>query len=143
MSTDQNKAIVYRLYEEINKGNIAIFDELTTPDGVEHAQRPPGFAAGREGTKQLFMMLRSAFPDFSIKVEDTVSEGDKVVNRVTLRGTHKGAFMGVPPTGKHVTWGAIDIVRFANGKAIEHWGLIDNLGVMQQLGVVPPPRNGS
>lgn len=92
----------------------------------------------REGFKQFIKMVRDAFPDFHDTVEDLIAENDKVVLRVTCTGTHKGEFMGVPPTGKQVTVSAIAIYRFAGGKAVEHWNVTDRLSLMQQLGVIPP-----
>ena len=84
-------------------------------------------------------LLRSAFPDFKATIDDLVAEGDKVVIRQTWTGTHKGEFMGVPPTGKSVSFGVIDILRIAGGKVVEHWGLMDSMSLMQQLGASPTP----
>lgn len=84
-------------------------------------------------------MIRAAFPDLHVTVEDMVAEGDKVVARVTMSGTHKGEFMGIAPTGKQITVGIIEILRIAGGKVVEHWNVVDSLGMMQQLGAVPAP----
>ena len=84
-------------------------------------------------------MFRSAFPDFKVTIDDMIAEGDKVVVRGTWSGTHKGEFMGIPATGKSVSFGVIDTVRIAGGKMVEHWGLMDNFRLMQQLGVIPAP----
>ena len=129
MSTEQNKA-VRRLEEVFNRGNISLVDELFAPDFVEHEELPPGIPPGREAVKQLTTMFRSAFPDFKATIDDIVAEGDKVVIRQTWSGTHKGEFMGVPPTGKSVSFGVIDIVRIAGGKLVEHWGQMDMMGMM-------------
>ena len=140
MSTEQNKALFRRMVEEIfNRGNMSLADEFIAPDFVEHEELPPGIPPGREGVKQLTAMLRSAFPDFKATIDDMIAEGDKVVVRMTWRGTHKGEFMGIPPTGKSVSFGVIDIVRFAGDKFAEHWGLMDSTSMMQQLGAVPAP----
>ena len=140
MSTKENKAIVRRWYEEgFTKGNLAAVDELIATDFVDHNQPAPGLAGGLEGTKEVITMMRTAFPDFRITVEDMVAEGDKVVARVTARATHKGEFMGIAPTGKQAAIEVIDIVRIAGGKMVERWGIFDQLGLMQKLGVVPPP----
>ena len=142
MSTEQNKAIVRQMVEEIfNRGNMSRADEFLAPDFVEREELPPGIPRDREGVKQLTAMMRSAFPDFKATIDDIVAEGDKVVIRQTWSGTHKGEFMGVPPTGKSVSFGVIDILRIAGGKCVEHWGQMDNMGLMQQLGVIPagPP----
>jgi predicted ester cyclase len=88
-------------------------------------------------------MFLTAFPDLHFTVEDMIAEGDKVVARITMSGTQQGAFMGIPPTGKHVAFTAIDINRIAGGKSVEHWWEMDALGLMQQLGVVPAPGQTS
>ena len=139
MSTEENKAIMRRFYEEIGKGNLAAMGELVAADLVDHTPFVPGQAQGRQGTLELFTMIRAAFPDLRITVEDIVAEGDKVVSRGTFSGTHKGEFMGIAPTGKQITVGLIEIVRIVAGKMVEHWNVVDNLGMMRQLGVVPPP----
>jgi steroid delta-isomerase-like uncharacterized protein len=138
MTTEQNKATFRRMVEEVfNKGNIGLVDELLTPDFVEREGLPPGFPDGREGVKQLTLMLRSAFPDFKATIEDMLADGDKVVVRMTWTGTQKGEFMGIPATGKRVSFGVIDIVRFSGSKFAEHWGLMDRSSLMEQLGAVP------
>ena len=138
MSTEQNKAIVRQMVEEIfNQGNMSRLDEFMAPDFVEHEELPPGM-----DVKQMTMMLRSAFPDFKATIDDLIAEGDKVVIRQTWSGTQKGEFMGVPPTGKSVSFGVIDIIRVAGGKFVEHWGQMDSMGLMQQLGAIPGPGQG-
>jgi predicted ester cyclase len=140
MSTEQNKTLLLRLLEEVfNRGNISLVDELFAPDFVEHEELPPGIPPGREAVKQLSSMFRSAFPDFKVTIDDITAEGDKVVVRGIWSGTHKGEFMGIAPTGKSASFGVIDIVRIAGGKVVEHWGQMDNLRMMQQLGVIPTP----
>ena len=145
MSTEQNKALVRQMVEEIfNRGNMSRAGEFLAPDFVEHEVLPPGIPRDREGVKQLTTMLRSAFPDFKATIDDIVAEGDKVVIRQTWSGTHKGEFMGIPPTGKSVSFGVIDIIRIAGGKFVEHWGQMDSMGMMQQLGAIPTPgQSGS
>jgi len=140
MSTEQNKALVRQLVEEFfNRGNTGLADTLLAPDFVEREELPPGIPRDREGVKQLAALFRSAFPDFNVTIDDLVAEGDKVVLRATWSGTQKGEFMGVPPTGKRVSFGVIDILRIADGKFVEHWGQMDSMGMMQQLGAVPAP----
>ena len=140
MSTEQNKTNFKRLYDEVfNQGNLEVAEELIAPNVIEH-QRQPGItpdAAGPELVKQIARFFRSAFPDLYISVNDLVAEGDRVVARVTISGTHQGEMMGIPPTGKRVEIGSIDIIRFEAGKAVEHWGETDVMAMMQQLGVVP------
>jgi steroid delta-isomerase-like uncharacterized protein len=141
--TEDNKALNRRFVEEvINQGNTDAIDELIDPGVVDHAA-PPGFPTGREGAKQFAAMMRSAFPDLHLTIEDMISEGDKVVMRSTWSGTHEGEFMGIPATGRRVTVSAIDISRVADGKMVEHWEQSDALGLMQQLGAVPPPEQTS
>jgi steroid delta-isomerase-like uncharacterized protein len=140
MSTEQNKAMARQMIEDVfNRGDMSRFDEYLAPDFVEREELPPGLPGGREGVIQLTAILRSAFPDFKATIDDLVAEGDKVVIRQTWRGTHKGEFMGVPPTGKSVSFGVIDILRIAGGKVVEHWGLMDSMSLMQQLGAGPMP----
>jgi predicted ester cyclase len=128
--------------EVFNRGNISLVDELFAPDFVEHEELPPGIPPGREAVKQLPTMFRSAFPDFKVTIDDVIAEGDKVVVRSTWSGTHKGEFMGISPTGKSVSFGVFDTIRIAGGKFVEHWGQMDTIGMMQQLGVIPAPGEG-
>ena len=139
MSTEANKTSVRRFYDEVfNKKNRAAIDEFIDPNHIDHAA-PPGTPGGLAGAKQTIGMYLTAFPDLHFTVEDMIAEGDKLVARLTVRGTQQGAFMGIPPTGKHVTVTAIDISRMAGGKSVEHWIEMDTLGMMQQLGVIPAP----
>jgi steroid delta-isomerase-like uncharacterized protein len=126
-----------RTYELINAGDIAGFGDLVADDFIEH-QGGPGFPATKEGTLDFFRALLGAFPDMSMSVEDLVADRDKTVARVTVAGTHRGSFMGIPPTGASVDMQLIDIMRFDEaGRVCEHWGVADMLSLMQQLGVVP------
>jgi predicted ester cyclase len=135
MSTEDNKALVRRLYAEVmGKGNMTEADELLSTQYVEHLPAP---TPGREGLKQLVMMVRSAFPDIHNTVEDAVAEGDRVAVRIGVRGTHQDAFLGIPPSGKAVEWGEIHIYRVVGGKIVEHWGEADQFGLLQQIGAIP------
>ena len=139
MSTEVNKASMRRFYDEVfNKKNRAAIDEFIDPTQVDHAA-PPGTPGGLEGAKHTVTMYLTAFPDLHFTVEDLIAEGDKVVARLTTRGTQQGAFMGIPPTGKQVTVTAIDINRIVGGKSVEHWLNMDTQGLLQQLGVIPAP----
>jgi steroid delta-isomerase-like uncharacterized protein len=139
MSTEANKAAYRRLIEEVfNRGNLAVVDELVAADAVDHSGMP-GRPEGAEGVKWAARMFRTAFPDLHFTVEDQVAEDDRLVNRFTVRGTHRGEFMGIPPTGRQVTVGGIDLIRVRDGRAVEHWVHMDMLGLMQQLGVIPAP----
>ena len=138
--TEQNKTSFKRLYEEVfNQGNFDVADELIGANVIEHQQQPcvAPDAAGPELVKQIARFFRSAFPDLNIAVEDLIAEGDRVAARVTIMGTHQGELMGIPPTGKRVEVSSMDIIRFEDGKAAEHWGETDIMSMMQQLGVVP------
>lgn len=128
-------------YERINAGDIAGFGDLVADDFVEH-QGGPGLPPTKEGTLEFFRILRATFPDMRMDVEDVIAGKDKTVARVKITGTHKGEFMGVPPTGTSVDVQLIDIMRFNGaGLVCEHWGVADMLSLMQQLGAVPagPP----
>ena len=139
MSPEEMKAIGRRLVEEaINKGNMAALDEALAPNFVDHSA-PPGAPAGLEGLKMFLTGLRAAFPDLHYHIEDEIAEGDMVVQRVTGHGTMKGEFQGMPPTGKHAMWSEIHITRMKDGKAAEHWANVDQMGMMQQLGLAPTP----
>jgi predicted ester cyclase len=140
MSTEKNKELFRRFNEDFfNKGNMSLADGLLAPDFVEREELPPGISRDRQGVKQVATMLRSAFPDFTSTIDDIIAEGDKLVVRATWRGTHKGEFMGISPIGKRVSFGVIDIIRFAGGKFAEHWGQMDSMSLMQQLGAIPAP----
>jgi steroid delta-isomerase-like uncharacterized protein len=124
-------------YELVNADETDQFVELLAPDFVEH-EAMPGMAPGREGTRQLFTMMRAAFPDMRWDPEDVLADGDKAVARTRFTGTNSGEFMGMPATGKSVSVQAIDIVRFGDdGLGHEHWGVFDMMGLMAQLGLAP------
>ena len=143
MATEQDRTNFRRIPEEIfNQGKLELIGEVFAPDYVEHVPLPPGVPSGAEGFKQFIMALRAAFPDFHYTIEDQLAEGDKHVGRITAHGTHQGEFMGIPPTGKTVSWGEIHIGRMVNGKLVEHWANQDQLGMLQQLGVIPTLGQG-
>ncbi|MEE8472851.1 MAG: ester cyclase [Dehalococcoidia bacterium] len=142
MSVEENKTIERRFMEEVwTKGNLAAVDELVATNYVDHTPMPD-VSPDLQGVKQFATVVRAAFPDWNPTIEDIIAEGDKVVVRFTGRGTHKGEFMGIPPTGKQLTMMAIAIHRIAGGKIVENWLQADMLGMMQQLGVVPTPGQG-
>ncbi len=138
MSTEENKNIMARTTEEIfNKGNLDVVDETHDKDFVGHTSSDE--MKGPESVKQFASQYRNAFPDLKITNEDMIAEGDMVVSRQTVTGTHKGEFQGIAPTGKKITVTSILIVRIVNGKIVETWMNMDSLGFMQQLGIIPPP----
>jgi len=134
---EQNKATMKKFYNEgINKGNLDLIDELVADNFVEH-EAIPGMSQGKQAVKDWFVMFRKGFPDLKFTVNDMVAEGDKVWTYITISGTNSGPFMDMDATGKKIETKGIDIVRFENGKAVEHWGVTDNTTMMQQLGMMP------
>jgi steroid delta-isomerase-like uncharacterized protein len=135
--SDTPSSIVRRFVEEYQTGaDERAFAELMHPDVVDHS-RPPGIAEGAEGVRQQFDGFRAAFPDFRATILDQIAEGDRVVTRKVFHGTHLGELQGIPATGREVEIHVIDIVRVADGRIVEHWNVVDRLGLMQQLGAVP------
>ncbi len=139
MTTAQNKALVREFVDLINAQDLNTALTLFSPNFVDHTPPAGGFPPGLEGVYAFFTMQFAAFPDARITSQDMIAEGDKVVHRMSGEGTHQGEFMGVPPTGRRITWSFIDIWRIADGQLAEHWVEADIMGVMQQLGVLPPP----
>jgi steroid delta-isomerase-like uncharacterized protein len=136
--TERNKANFQRLYDEVMNGHdVEAADGLITPDRPDHdATFPPEFTRDREGFKKLFGMLIAAFPDLEFTTEFMVAEGDMVGAFASVHGTHRGEFMGIPPTGKSFTISNADFCRFTDdGLIAEHWGLVDIASMMRQLGV--------
>lgn len=135
--SEQNKILDRRFFEEAwNRGNYDVIDELVASDFIGHSP-PNDDIPGAEGLKQYISTLREAFPDVRLTVEDQIAEGDRVVTRWTARGTHRGEFQGIPPTGKRAQVTGVTISRVANGKFVEGWTNWDTLGLLQQLGAVP------
>jgi steroid delta-isomerase-like uncharacterized protein len=138
MSTEDNKAIVRLQHEEVwNKGNLAIVDEIYAPDFVCHFVVGPKWR-GREDVRQQVSEHRASFPDWNEQIEDIIAEGDRVVTRFTSRGTHKGEFQGIAPTGNKVTIAEVAIYRIADGKIAEQWGFPDAMDLIRQVGAGPP-----
>jgi predicted ester cyclase len=139
MSTEDNKAAIRRLFDGLNQKDMAVVDELCTPDFVLHdpgSPLPTGGVRSREAYKQFLSGFLAALPgDFT--TDDMIAEGDKVVARWTYRGTHQGQWRGLSPTGNAVTFTATSTYRFVEGKLAESWQNVDNLGVLRQLGLLP------
>jgi len=133
-----NETTMRRMYELLSAGDVEAFGELLTADFVEH-EETPGLEPTKDGVLQFFRMYLAAFPDLRMEVEELLPSGDKVVCRGRGTGTHTGEpFMGLPPSGRSVNVELIDVIRFdGDGRAREHWGLMDALGMMQQLGAIP------
>ena len=139
MSTERNKLILRRFFEEIfNQGNLALADEIVAAGYVNH-DPAPGETPGLEGLKGFVTSLRTSFPDLHYTIDDQVAEGGKVVTRWTCLGTHKATFAGIPATGKQASVQAISIHRVMDGKIQESWLKWDTLDYMHQLGVIPAP----
>lgn len=137
MSAEENTALIRRWMEEcFNPARFDRMEEFFAPDFVNHDRAAPQ-VGDLESLKQLFKMQFAGFPDLHATIEELVAEGDKVVKRTTVRGTHTGEFAGIPPTGKQMTLMTISIYRCSAGKIREIWWGYDNLSVLQQLGVVP------
>ena len=135
--SEANKALFRRFVQEvINEKNTDKMELLLGEPWLDH-NLPPGAAPGVEGMKQMMGEFFAAFPDLNVTIDQLIAEGDIVVGRMTNTGTHQGDLMGIAPTGKRVTFSEIHMVRIENGKAVEHWGNSDDLGMMQQLGVIP------
>ncbi|MBI5565218.1 MAG: ester cyclase [Chloroflexi bacterium] len=139
MSTESNKAAARRFHELFNANQLdPIRDELFTAESVIHFPGQPPMNI--EAFKQVGIMFRAGFPDLNSKVVDQIAEGDKVVTRIVSTGTHTGDFQGIPATGKPIRVEGIIIERFANGRIVERWDQFDQLGMLQQLGVIPMPQ---
>ena len=131
------KTLVLRWYEElVNEGKTAVADEIFAPDHVEHAPTLPWFGSGPAQQKELVVALRLAFPDVDVSVEDVVAEGDRVAVRWLLRGTHRGEFWELAPTGETVAVPGTTVYRIANGRIVETWLTYDALGLLAQLGAL-------
>jgi len=139
--TSKNKDILNRIEVLWNTGDLANIDDMFAADFINHDPNAPD-VNDLEGYKRFIVITRTAFPDFHVTSEDIIAEGDKVVNRWTATGTHKGELFGIPPTGKKATWKGISIYRFADGKITEAWWSKDMFSLLQQLGVIPPSEQG-
>ena len=137
MTTEDNKQLVQHAFARLfNHGELALADELVSADFLNH-EAPPDAPRGPAGLRYIVTMLRTAFPDLHYDTEELIAEGDKVVARTTMRGTHLGPYLGIPPTGRRFEQKQIHILRFVDGKAVEHRAVRDDLGMLQQLGVIP------
>jgi predicted ester cyclase len=136
MSTEANKAIVRKYQEAYNTNNLDALDAVVAAD-IKTPAMLPGFPPGLEGVKQMHRLAVDAWPDLQTAIEDLIAEGDRVVARVTVSATPQKEAFGVPPTGKSFKVGGTYIVRIANGKIVEHFGIEDAVGIMQQLGLMP------
>lgn len=144
MDADENKAVVRR-FNEITRtffqgGDASGLDEICAPDLILHG---PGMPSDLDGFKQMAPVFRTAFPDIDVVVEDLIAEGDRVVDRITVTGTHQGEFMGIPPSGQRFELEEIHIARIVDGKIVERWTQFDMFGLLQKLGGIPASPAGA
>ena len=135
MSSEENKRIVRRYQEIYNENDLEALGEVLSKDLLT-PKIMPGIPSGMEGAKAAHRIMLAGFPDYQTRIDDLFAEGDKVAVRITMSGTHTGLFMGIPPTGRQVSFTGIYIARIANGKIAEHWGEEDGVSLLQQLGVL-------
>lgn len=141
MSAEQNKALSRRMSLEVfEQGRLQVVDEICAPEITEHGDLPPGIPQGREGIKAIASALRKGFPDIKYKIDLQIAEGDLVASYVTVTGTHKGEIFGMPATNKPAKWAETHFVKIVNGRMTEHWGVVDQLGMLRQLGLAPDPQ---
>jgi steroid delta-isomerase-like uncharacterized protein len=142
MSAEENKALVRRFYEEIDKGNLEAMDELVAEDYIDHSPPPfPGLASGRAGVKQAFEIFWKATPG-THEIEDQLAEGDRVMTRLRITGSHEDDLPGIPRTGNRLETTATVVHRIEDGRLTVKWSNKDELGFLQQLGVIPMPQDG-
>jgi steroid delta-isomerase-like uncharacterized protein len=140
MSTEENKAIVRRVNDEVwSEGHLDVIDELIADDFVATVVGAPEQIRGPQGFREFVGLYRKAFPDLRITIDEQFAEGETVVTRWTATGTNEGELMGIPATGKQATTAGININRISGRKLVEGWGLFDQLGLLQQIGAVPTP----
>ena len=128
------KALAQEFYDGVSRGDLSVTDTHVAENFVDHEEFP-GIPNNKAGVRQFFELVRAAFPDLQMKVQDMIAEGDKVAVRGIMSGTHKGEFLGIPATNKQVNVNIVEVVRVEGDKAVEHWGVTDIAGMMQQLGV--------
>ena len=139
MSTEPNLELVRRFFDGINRHNLDVLDEVCAPAYLAHFPGMPG-PLPSEAIKPVWGQFFAAFPDLTHTLEDIFAEGDRVVVRMTLAGTHSGDFMGMPPTNRTIAIGSINFLRCAAGLIVEQWIDYDGLGMLQQLGAIPAPQ---
>ncbi|CAN5760828.1 ester cyclase [soil metagenome] len=139
--SEENKALIRRAVEDVWNGNDPdAIEELVARDFVIHTSSTSNDIHGREGARQYFAGIYEAFPDIRFEIADQIAEGDRVVTRWIARGTHQGAFQGIPPTGKPIRIEGLDIDCVAGGKVVECWTNVDELGLLRQIDAMPQPE---
>jgi predicted ester cyclase len=140
---EANKDVYRRMVAEVvNKGNFDVIPELFHPEYVDHAS-PPGMPPGIANVEPIFRMFRTGFPDVKFTIDQMIGEGDYVATLVHGEGTQTGQFIEFPPSGKHAVWRSVGFFRIEDGKIAEHWGIPDLLGLLIQIGIIPPPQAAS
>lgn len=140
MSVEESKAIMRQYFKGAwEQGNIGLLDELLAPDYINHSPATPDLSTGPQEVKEVVSMFRNAMPDLRVVIEEMLAEGDKVATRYALEGTHRGELFGIAPTGQQLSIKSITVERVAEGKIWEHWRVTDEMGILRQLGVFPPP----
>jgi steroid delta-isomerase-like uncharacterized protein len=138
---EKNKELARRYYAELwDNGRLELAEELVAPNHRDHNPPIPGHGRGREDVVHHIKVFREAFPDITVSIDELVAEGDRVVERVTMRGTHLGTFLGIAPTGRYVEVTGVNVCRVEDGKVAERWGMTDGMGMLQQLGLFPEPE---
>ena len=139
VSEEENKAVIRRWIEAHNERDLEAEADVLAPGLVVHVPAAPGPLEGLEAWRRFSGSFAEAFPDLRLSVQDIAAEGDTVAARVDFRGTHRGEFQGIPPTGKEVAFSSMEFNRVRDGKVEEHWVELDLLGLMRQLGAIPEP----
>ncbi|QMU71609.1 ester cyclase [Streptacidiphilus sp. P02-A3a] len=138
--TADDTATVHRLHAAVNSGDLGsiarFIDEFVAPDVLFHAPVPMD-VTGAEALKRVWEILLHAYPDIHVTAEETITEGDRVVSRNTVTGTHRGQYQGLPPTGRRVSYNEIFVFRFTDGRITEIRGVVDVLTQLRQLGALP------
>ena len=137
MSLEENKALVRKAIEAINKKDLSLLDDLVAPNYFDHIAKQ-----GQELIKQFLALLYKGFPDYHATIEDIIAEGDKVWARVTYTGTHTGDYLGFAPTGKTISINSVTIKRVVDGKMVEGWTITDMLNFFKQIGIIEPTEKG-
>jgi steroid delta-isomerase-like uncharacterized protein len=141
MSTEENKAVIRRFFAALDEQQPDAVTDLLAPDYRLHFDSNPEM--DRQAGIGFFAAFLAAFPDIRHEVQDQLAQGDRVATRIVVRGTHQQEMIGIPATGEEIAIGAINIMRFDDGKIAEHWVNSDSLGMLVQLGVMPPPGRGA
>ncbi|MFT0477089.1 ester cyclase [Pseudomonas antarctica] len=137
MTVTENKALMNRFVDFINTADAALGEQLVSPDAIFYVPGRPVPLRGQQGYLEIIAMMRAGFPDIQWTLDETIAEDDKIAARFTMRGTHQGAFFGVPATGTKIAVQALNIYKFAKGKIVEERGQPDLMGLMQQIGAFP------